>query len=329
MNQIPSLPKVDLHCHLDGSLAVDFVQKVLANRGENPTRHQLLEQLQCPDNCGSLAEYLCRFGLPIRCMQTPAEATESAYTFVQSLVADNVVYAEVRFSPDLLANPEMNQRQALEAVLAGLAAARKDFGIYSGVIVCAMRHQSTEQNLAAYRLARDYKGAGVCGVDLAGDEATHPNRDFAELFVEAKKLGLPYTIHAGECGNAENIRDALALGASRIGHGIAMAGNLPLQQLCAEKQVGVEMCPVSNLQTKAVQGKADYPIREFMKNGLLVTVNTDNRTVSNTSITREFTLLQDDFGFATEELQSLTKNAILCSFADDDTKDRLLKLCNT
>lgn len=325
MNSIASLPKVELHCHLDGSLTLDFVQSTLAERGETVDRHTLLQQLRCPDDCGSLAQYLQRFDLPIRCMQTPVEVAEAAYTFVHSLVADNVIYAEVRFSPELLANPRMHQRQALEAVLEGLAAGQRDFGIETGVIICAMRHHSPAQNLAAYRLAGDYRSAGVCGVDLAGDEAAYPNRHFAELFVEAQRLGLPYTIHAGECGNAKSVRDALTLGAHRIGHGIAMGGNSALQELCARRQVGVEMCPVSNFQTKAVVNREDYPIRAFLQNGLLVTVNTDNRMVSGTSLTREFTLLQEEYSFTFHELNQLTRNAIEASFASPTQKERLLR----
>lgn len=325
MNQtVLALPKLDLHCHLDGSLNFLFVKETLAQQGELPDDTALRRMLEVSDDCASLAEYLERFALPIRCMRTPAEVMRSAYTFVESLQADNVRYVEVRFAPALLQNPALTERQAIEGVLEGLRKAKDDFGIASNLIICGMRHLSYEQNLATYRLAREYYGAGVCALDLAGDEAALPNSEFAQLFQTALSLGMPYTIHAGECGSAASVRDAIELGARRIGHGIAMRSNPALQRLCAERRVGVEMCPVSNFHTKAVTDKAGYPVREFLQNGVLVTINTDNRTVSNTTIGREFALLTDLFGFTADKLTALTKNAILCSFADDNTKDMLL-----
>lgn len=326
MTQIAVLPKVDLHCHLDGSLNIAFVENALVQLGESALLPQLTQLLQAPPHCTSLAQYLECFDLPIRCMQTAAQVQEAAYSFAQGLLTDNICYIEVRFSPALLENSSMTQRQALESVLAGLAVAEKDFGITSRVILCAMRHHSNEQNLATYHLAREYLGYGLCGVDLAGDEAVYPNHGFAELFTTAKRLGLPYTIHAGECGSTQSIQDAIAMGASRIGHGIAMRGNDALQQLCAQKRVGVELCPTSNLQTKAVASMEDYPFQEFVSNGVLVTVNTDNRTVSDTTIGREFALLTEKYALTNEQINQLTENAIFCSFAEDNVKDRLLKL---
>ena len=136
------------------------------------------------------------------------------------------------------------------------------------------------------RTAREYLGNGVCAADLAGAEAIYPMSEFMELFGQAKKLGMPFTIHAGECGNVQNILDSVEAGALRIGHGIAMRGNSEVQKMIREKGIGVEMCPISNLQTKAVESESQYPLREFLDNGIKVTINTDNRTVSNTTMTK-------------------------------------------
>jgi len=152
--------------------------------------------------------------------------------------------------------------------------------------------------------------------------------EFMELFRQVKKLGIPFTIHAGECGNAKNIMDAVEVGASRIGHGIAMRGNIGLQEIIRKKHIGIEMCPISNMQTKAVKSIIDYPIREFLNAGLPVTINTDNRTVSNTSLTKEFEFIQKNFRISDEEILLMTGNAIDVAFADDDVKNRLFNIVN-
>ncbi|WP_274953459.1 adenosine deaminase [Angelakisella massiliensis] len=324
-DDLRTLPKIELHCHLDGSLDPEFVRYTLEQQGESVPLPKLQELLQAPENCASLAEYLQRFQLPIRCMDTPQQVRRSAYTFLRSLKEDGVRYAEVRFSPALLENSSLTARQAVEEVLSGLDAARRESGVEYGVILCAMRHHTQEKNEEMFRLAREYLGQGVCGVDLAGDEAARPNGEFFPLFEQAYRLGLPYTIHAGECGSAQSVADALEMGARRIGHGIAMEKDPSLQKRCAQLRVGVEMCPVSNLQTKAVARLENYPIRKFLSNGVLVTINTDNRTVSGTSLTREYGLLAEQFAFTMEELKRLSRNAVECSFASEELKEQLLR----
>ena len=164
------------------------------------------------------------------------------------------------------------------------------------------------------RIAREYLGNGVCAADLAGAEAIYPMSEFMELFGQAKKLGMPFTIHAGECGNVQNILDSIEAGALRIGHGIAMRGNSEVQKMIREKGIGVEMCPISNLQTKAVAGPEFYPIREFLDHGALVTVNTDNRTVSNTTMTKELQFIQEHYRITDEEIRLMMINAVDTAF---------------
>ena len=176
------------------------------------------------------------------------------------------------------------------------------------------------------RTAREYLGNGVCAADLAGAEAIYPMSEFMELFGQAKKLGMPFTIHAGECGNAQNISDAVRVGAGRIGHGIAMRGHSDLIKELAEKGIGIEMCPISNLQTKAVAGPEEYPIREFLNGGLKVTVNTDNRTVSDTTMTKELEFIQNTYGIQDDEIYLLMKNAADVAFAEDYVKDKLYRI---
>lgn len=173
---------------------------------------------------------------------------------------------------------------------------------------------------------REFLGEGVCAADLAGDEAAWPMEKFAELFKEAKKLEYPYTIHAGECGRAENILGAVELGATRVGHGIAMGGRRDIMDVCRRHRTGIEMCPVSNLQTHAVDSWEQYPIREFLEEGLLVTLNTDNRTVSGTTLSREMEEVQKHCGITLEELYRIECNAVEVAFADDSVKHELWKM---
>ena len=164
------------------------------------------------------------------------------------------------------------------------------------------------------RTAREYLGNGVCAADLAGAEAIYPMSEFMELFGQAKKLGMPFTIHDGECGNVQNILDSVEAGALRIGHGIAMRGNSEVQKMIREKGIGVEMCPISNLQTKAVESESQYPLREFLDNGIKVTINTDNRTVSNTTMTKELQFIQEHYRITDEEIRLMMINAVDTAF---------------
>lgn len=164
------------------------------------------------------------------------------------------------------------------------------------------------------RTAREYLGNGVCAADLAGAEAIYPMSEFMKLFGQAKKLGMPFTIHAGECGNVQNILDSVEAGALRIGHGIAMRGNSEVQKMIREKGIGVEMCPISNLQTKAVESESQYPLREFLDNGIKVTINTDNRTVSNTTMTKELQFIQEHYRITDEEIRLMMRNSVDTAF---------------
>jgi adenosine deaminase len=311
------MPKLELHCHLDGSLTLASMSEILGR----PVRP---EETQVDDDCRDLAEYLDKFQLPLQCVQSAEHLRLASREFLLDAAKEQVCYMEVRFAPLSSVNSHLDTRQVIEAVLEGLAEAEKICHVSYNVIACAMRHQSDEENLAMMKVCREYLGEGICAVDLAGNEAAYPMKNFRELFAGAKKLGFPFTIHAGECGSVENVLEAVGCGAARIGHGIALRGHEEAIRFCADRGIGIEMCPVSNLQTKAATEK-DYPIREFIDAGLRVTLNTDNRTVSHTSLTREMEFVQEHYGITDEELYQLQRNALDTAFADDQTKDRLWK----
>lgn len=314
--ELKKLPKIELHCHLDGSLSQKFIERRL-------NRAVKIEELSVSEDCASLAEYLKKFALPGECLTDETGLREAGYDVLETMSREHVIYAEIRFAPLLHVSESMGTKQVIEALLKGLEKGKKDFGIEYNVITCAMRHHSAEENYGMIKTAHAFLGKGVCAADLAGAEASYPMSDFMELFGKVRELGMPFTIHAGECGEAKNIADSIEAGAERIGHGIAMRGKPEIQRKVKGKGVGIEMCPISNLQTKAVKSTEEYPLREFLNAGLLVTVNTDNRTVSGTSMTKELDFIQKTYGISDEEIMLLLRNAVETSFTDDDLKGRL------
>lgn len=313
-------PKVDLHCHLDGSMTLKGISEILG-------RDVKEDDIQVSDDCNSLAEYLEKFSLPIECIQTETGLKSSARDFLLGLQKDNVKYVEVRFAPTLSMERGLGYKQIMESVLDGLKEASKECGIMYQVIACCMRHHDEETNLKMLKECREYLGSGLCAVDLAGDEAGFPTKNFYNVFEYARKVNYPFTIHSGECGDVGNILLAAEWGAKRIGHGIAMRGNQEVMKVIADKRIGVEMCPISNYQTKSLEPGSIYPIREFTKAGVLTTINTDNRLVSNTSITREMEFLNKHFGIEEEELYNYQMNAIDVAFCDDAMKHEIWKVC--
>lgn len=316
--ELKALPKIELHCHLDGSLSQAFIERRL---GRNVSK----SELSVSRDCRSLNEYLEKFTLPGKCIMDETGLREAGYDVLKSMKQENICYAEIRFAPLLSETSDMNCRKVIEALLAGLEKGKKEFGVEYGVITCAMRHHSEEENYRMIRTAREYLGEGVCAADLAGAEGLYPMSEFMELFKKTKMLGMPFTLHAGECGSVQNILDSVEAGAGRIGHGIAMRGHLDLQRELQKKGIGIEMCPISNLQTKAVESPDEYPMREFLDSGLKVTVNTDNRTVSDTTLVKELEFIQETYGIKDEEIRQMMRNAVEVAFADDSVKHRLSK----
>lgn len=319
LEELISLPKIEQHCHLDGSLSKAFAEKRLGRRVED-------SELQVSEGCTSLNEYLDKFRLPCSLIEDLAGLREAGYDFLRQMKEENVVYTEVRFAPMNPIREGISMNRVFESLLTGLERGKREFGVEYNVIACAMRHHSEEANLQMFRAAREFLGSGVCAGDLAGAEALFPMCGFENLFHEVKKLGMSFTIHAGECGNVQNIVDAIQAGAGRIGHGIAMRGNPVVQELCRKKGIGIEMCPVSNLQTKAAGSPLEYPLREFLDAGLAVTVNTDNRTVSNTTLSGELEFVQRMYGITDGEIMQMMRNAVDTLFAGDEVKNRLIRL---
>lgn len=315
-----SMPKIDLHCHLDGSLSVDFLKHTLDLDSLDK------KKIQAPTDCHSLAEYLTCFDLPVSALQEKDHIRDAIVDVVRQAAEENVRYMELRFAPALSVNNHLDLPDILQSAIYGCQKAFDLYGVFTNLIVCTMRHHTQKQNLLVIRCAREFLGHGVCALDLAGDEAGHPNEEFAALFEEARRLEFPFTIHSGECGSSRNVELALAYGAARIGHGIAAIKDRALMEACRKAHIGFELCPTSNFQTKAVTDIPSYPLRAFLDYGLLATINTDNRTVSNTTVTKEFMFAFEHLQIKKEDFQTLYKNSVEISFADDSVKHQLLYL---
>lgn len=319
MINIKELPKVELHCHLDGSISVDTIKKlaVQANLLLPQADAVLKQEIMAPVPCNSLTEYLQPFGVLLQYLSSLECFEIAAYELMREAAAEHIMYIEIRFAPLLSVTEGMTARQIVASVISGIKRAERDFSIKGAVIICGMRYEDVNRNIALLEEIKDFYGQGVCAVDIAGGEAEYPPMLQAGFFQRAKELGIPYTIHAGECGSAQNVADVLALGTTRIGHGIALINDPVLRARCREKNIGIELCPTSNWQTKAIDTMENYPIGLFMNEGLLVTVNTDNRTVSNTTLTAELTWMAKEYQI---DPILLTQNAIKVSFADSATK---------
>lgn len=320
---------IDLHLHLDGSLSIaDF--KYLAERNHKDLGDKFPENIYVPEGCTSLEEYLTRFDLPCSLLQDEFSIAYAVTSLVNRLYNDGYIYAEIRFAPQLHTLQGMSQEQAVIAAISGLNFALKDkSGFDANLILCCMRQSPVEINMPAIELADRYRDKKVVAVDLAGPEAYLPGNCYTPLFDEAKKRNLNIIIHAGEaCGSDEVIRAVDLLHAQRIGHGVHLDLTMDNVRKMLEKRVTFEFCPTSNLQTTSLPDYKSVPLKEFERYGVAVTINSDNITVSNTNVLKEFRHLYKEFNLQKYEVRHLLMNSINASFTDLATKNMLINELN-
>ena len=326
---------IDLHLHFDGSLLPRTVLELAQEQGillpaKEPDELKLF--LTAPEDCESLNEYLEKFDLPLKVLQTREAIRKAMYILVSSLKEQGMLYAEIRFAPQLHTKKGLSQERVVQAALLGMQEALAGSFFRCKLILCCMRGADNhEENLLTVRTAAAFLGRGVAALDLAGAEALYPTADFADVFGLAREFGVPFTIHAGEADGPESIEAALDFGASRIGHGVRSAEKPELLERLREQRIPLEMCPSSNVQTKAVPSLSQHPVLEFLRQGLCVTVNTDNMTVSDTTIEKEFGLLSRELGMTAEERKKLLLNAADAAFLTSEErwrlKDVIEKIC--
>lgn len=306
---IQRLPKTDLHVHLDGSLRLETILD-LAEKQKVKLPAEDVDRLrplvQVGDECKSLVEYLKAFDVTLSVMQTYESLVRTAFELAEDAAKENVRYMEVRYAPILHQQQGLTLHNIVQAVLEGLKQAKKKYNIQTGVIICGIRHISPELGNKLADLTVAFKNKGVVGFDLAGAEENFPAKKFKDAFGRVLANNINCTLHAGEAFGPESIHQAIHLcGAHRIGHGVRLIEDGDLLNYVNDHRIPIECCPHSNVQTKAVKRMADHPIRLFYDLGLRVTVNTDNRLMTNTSVSKEYLTIHEELGFSLDEIKEI------------------------
>jgi adenosine deaminase len=325
---IRSLPKVLLHEHLDGVLRPKTIVELArsARYGQLPTEdpEELARWFHQGANQGSLPKYLEGFTHTIAVMQTEAALERAAYEQSEDLSQDGVVYFETRFAPIFHTRMGLSHQQVVSAALKGLERGRKDFGISSGLIICAMRNMDVSLEMA--ELAVDFRERGVVGFDLAGEEGGYPPKKHVDAFHYIQRQNFNITIHAGEGFGKESIWQAIQYcGAHRIGHGTRLIDDIAvvdgkavklgdLAQYVLDKRIPLEICLLSNVHTGAARSLDEHPFKILYQEKFRVTINTDNRLMSDTTMTKEFEAARDAFCLSIEDFEKLTINAMKSAF---------------
>lgn len=316
---------LDLHLHLDGSLSPELALTLAEREGcALPAKEPEFwkQRMQVPEGCRDLNQYLSCFDVVLPLLQSADALYMAAADVARRLSRQGLFYGEVRFAPLLHGEKGLTQEGAVEAVVSGLQSGCEK-GRKLSVLLCCMRGAQEKANRHTVECARKYLGKGVVGLDLAGAEALYPTRLYREIFLQANRWDIPYTIHAGEAAGPESVWEALSFGAVRIGHGVRAGEDPNLLETLALEQIPLEFCPTSNLQTRAVSGWERYPLREFLQRGIRVTVNSDNATVSGTTVEKEFCRVIRELGVTEKEAASLVENALEAAFLSDREKTAL------
>jgi adenosine deaminase len=333
-------PKVLLHEHLDGGLRPSTILALAGEAGyrELPESDdaKLADWFAAGAARGSLPLYLEGFRHTIALMQTAESLERVAYEFVEDMARDAVVYAEVRFAPHFHTQRGLGLDGVMTAVMKGLSRGEADFGVVVGVIVCAMRNLNAMLSMQMAELAVAWRARGCVGFDLAGEEAGHPAKHHIDAFQLVKRMNASITIHAGESFGPESIWQALQYcGAHRIGHGTRLIEDMvlydskvislgPLAQYVLDHRIPIEVCLSSNVHTGATASLAAHPFPHYLRNGFRVTLNTDNRLMSRTSMTEEYLLAVEHFGCSLDDLEKITINGMKSAFAHYDERIRLI-----
>ena len=345
---VESLPKISLHDHLDGGLRPSTIVELAAAGGIEIPRSaskELNEWVRSNADSGNLVDYLATFSVTLSVMQSAANLERIAHEFVEDLIADGVVYGEVRWAPELHLENGLDMRDAIDGVQRGIdsaiTAGRADGRVIRiGQILCAMRQNDRADEVAD--LAIEYRGRGVVGFDIAGPEAGFPVSRLATAFAKLDAAWVPRTVHAGEADGLLSIEGALIDGrALRLGHGVRITDDLsieidgaathvtlgPLAEWVRDRQIALEICPTSNVHTNAFSRFGStidvHPFEMLYQLGFAVTVNTDNRLMSGTNLSREIANLAETFGYDLDDVLQWQLNAVNASFIPNEERDEL------
>ena len=327
--KLKQIPKVELHCHLDGSLRTkSIIEQAELDGIKIPSHnfHTLNEQVRIGKKRATLEEYINKFEITLSVMQNPKALERFAFELIEDVSKENVKYIEIRYSPFLHTKCGMSLEQTIESVHQGLMKGEQKFNVKSGIIVCGIRHISPEVSLRLADLAVRFKNKGVVGFDLAGAEENFPAKEHREAFYLIRNNNINCTIHAGEAYGASSIHQAIHYcGANRIGHGTRLREDKDLMNYVNDHRIALEICISSNYHTNSVKSLKVHPIKYYYRQGIRVTINTDNRLISNTTLTKEFLLAHQLFGFNLNNFKEITINAMKSAFINHKKRIALIK----
>lgn len=314
------MPKTDLHVHLDGSLRPQTILELAEEQGielpGNPqTEEEFIKVAKIGANHESLADYLKAFDITLLVLQSEEALYRAAFELGEDAARENVRYIEVRYAPVLHTRSGLSFPVIVEAVAEGLREAKRRYGIMSGQIICGIRHIEPEASVRLAELCVAFKHKGVVGFDLAGAEFGNPPKDYLEAFNLVRNNNVNLTIHAGEAFGPESIHQAIHIcGAHRIGHGTRLREDGDLLNYINDHRIPLEVCLTSNIQTKAAESFASHPLPFYLSFGLRCTINTDNRLVTNTTMTDEFERAVNSYDLTIGDLRKLVVNGFKSSF---------------
>lgn len=320
MMDLFQLPKIELHLHLDCSLSYSVVREIEPRITEAEYRSRFIGPVKCTD----LTEYL-RVALEgIALMQTPDQLRLVTHDVVRQLKEDGLIYAEIRFAPFEHTRQGLRPDQVVDIVCDALANACELYDLPAGLILCTQRHYSEKQSLETAWLAREFLGRGVIGFDIAGDEAGYPVDAHVAAFRYARQHGVPCTAHAGEARGADSVLEVLnGFRPSRIGHGVRSVEDKELLSILKERDIHLEVCPTSNIQTNVYPTIKDHPADLIYRSGISMSINTDSRAISDTTLTREYALMEEHFHWTREHLLHCNLEAIRHAFAPEALRTEL------
>lgn len=319
MIDLKKIPKIELHIHLDGSLNIDKISEITKENKED-----LIKKMTSGEKLSSLKNYLDKFDYAVSLLQVSDTIKSLANSLREDLIKDNVIYAEVRYAP-LKHISYISMDEFIKIVYEEL---NKDKRLKVKLILCMMRNDTILNNMKVIELAKKHLNKEVVGIDLAGDEDNYPTKEFKYLFDYANQLRIPITIHSGESTNHSEVEEAIKLHAKRIGHGIKSIDNLDLISELKNKNILLELCPTSNVQTNSIDLYKNHPIKLFSLLGVIYSINTDNRLVSQIDLSTEYQKLIDNKLITLESIIKSNLNAIKYSFLTEEEKVSLFKKYN-
>lgn len=324
-----SLPKVDLHRHLEGSLRLSTLAEIAREHGVDLPSYDIEElrpYVQMTDDPADFHRFLEKFRLLRHFYKTPEAVARVAYEAVADASEDNVRYLELRFNPAALARTQgFSFQEVSDWVIEAVERAQHDYPIKVRLIATIVRDEGVDNAKRIIEVALPRVGRGMVGLDLAGDEVNFSAEPFAPLFCTAREAGMGLTVHAGEAGGAENVRQAVVeMGARRIGHGVRSIENSDVIKLLRDEGIALEVCPTSNLQTGVMHNFSHHPLRDLYMLGVRVTLNTDDPSVSDTTLTDEYLVAVLAMGIRMSQLRAMTLNALQAAFLPDDERQELV-----